>query len=276
MNGKKSHDGGASNKLILVAGAAIGFFILAVAAVYFGKFHFGLSSKQDVWGQFGDYFGGVLNPILSFFAFIALLVTLIDQRESASSSEARHRTEVSDARFFQVLALLPQSISEVKYCPVKHVESKLDVYFESRAATQKMWDSLLNKMRFSFSVVDLPEVKCKRIRAAVRTFSAEVWPLTGFYFQLIYSIVDFVAKSGEAGEPGFELYMSLLKSQLTEHERLLIFYISLASDENVKHASIIFSAGFCDVVLTVDPLETLREKLLGDSMACSQTEEQKA
>ena len=50
---------------VLLSSAGV---IVAVCALYY--FNFGvnghLSSKTDVWAQFGDYLGGVVNPILSF------------------------------------------------------------------------------------------------------------------------------------------------------------------------------------------------------------------
>lgn len=272
MSKLKNHHGVARKKFIFKVGIAIGILITMVFAFYLSKFRYGFSDKQDVWGQFGDYFGGVLNPILSFCAFIALLVTLIDQKEAASDSDARHRTEVADVRFFQMLALLPQSISEVKYCEVKHEDSKYDVFLESRAATEKMWNSLRLRMNSRFSIHDSLEKKYKDIREAVHSFNVEVWPLTGFYFQLINAVIEFVSKSGEPGEAGFDLYMSLLKSQLTEHERLLVFYISLGSEQYLKHAQVVFSAGFCDSALTVDPLSSLREELLEQAIVNSQVD----
>ncbi|MGY2135280.1 hypothetical protein ACW9I8_01515 [Pseudomonas reactans] len=79
---------------------------LAVVAVvfflYFYKFgHYSLSSDQSVWGTFGDFVGGTINPILSFFGLIALLLTIILQgkeleltrRELQRSAEAQERTQ---------------------------------------------------------------------------------------------------------------------------------------------------------------------------------------
>lgn len=43
--------------------------------------------NQAVWGQYGDYIGGVLNPILGFLSFLALLLTLILQRQELYSAQ---------------------------------------------------------------------------------------------------------------------------------------------------------------------------------------------
>jgi uncharacterized membrane protein len=78
---------------------------MAIAVVfwlYFTNFSGGLSNKNDVWGTFGDFIGGTLNPILSFFALIALLLTIILQsreleatREELKRSASAHEKQVN-------------------------------------------------------------------------------------------------------------------------------------------------------------------------------------
>lgn len=50
--------------------------VALVVSVYVS--HWGLhpSDSHGIWAEFGDFVGGVLNPILSFFAFVALLYTI--------------------------------------------------------------------------------------------------------------------------------------------------------------------------------------------------------
>lgn len=73
--------------------------LLACIAIYFSsKFYrdqFGtfLSNDKETWGQFGDYFGGLLNPVLSFFALVALLYTIIIQ--STELKETRRELKKS-------------------------------------------------------------------------------------------------------------------------------------------------------------------------------------
>lgn len=50
--------------------------ILVVFGLYyyqFGGSSTTLSENKEIWGQFGDYFGGVLNPILSFISILLLI-----------------------------------------------------------------------------------------------------------------------------------------------------------------------------------------------------------
>jgi hypothetical protein len=55
--------------------AAIYTIIWIVIGFYVVNFHNGLSGKNEVWGTFGDYFGGILNPIVALFAFYLIAET---------------------------------------------------------------------------------------------------------------------------------------------------------------------------------------------------------
>lgn len=61
--------------------------IVVVISMYFYNFNTGkgLSKSTEVWGQFGDYLGGVVNPILTFLS-IVLLIKSIDLQRDANAS----------------------------------------------------------------------------------------------------------------------------------------------------------------------------------------------
>ncbi|MBL0612281.1 hypothetical protein JD508_18815 [Aeromonas jandaei] len=61
--------------------------IIAVASFYYLNFGIGghISDQTDTWAQFGDYFGGVLNPVLSFISIVLLVRSLNFQREANDS-----------------------------------------------------------------------------------------------------------------------------------------------------------------------------------------------
>lgn len=56
-----------------------------------------LSKSPADWGPFGDFIGGVTNPILSFFALLSLLLTLFLQSKQLDSAkvEIEHSRKVS-------------------------------------------------------------------------------------------------------------------------------------------------------------------------------------
>ncbi len=63
-------------------GRIISIPIVVLFTAYLSNFAFKLpSSEPEQWGQMGDFFGGMLNPILAFASFIALLYTIRIQSE---------------------------------------------------------------------------------------------------------------------------------------------------------------------------------------------------
>ena len=74
---------------------------------------FSLLNKDTSYGTWGDFFGGVLNPILTFLTFMGLLITIILQqtelkqsrKEFQGQKEALENQEF-DNKFFQMLNLL--------------------------------------------------------------------------------------------------------------------------------------------------------------------------
>jgi len=61
--------------LLVVVALSVILIIIALYRQNFGS----LSIEPKHWGEFGDYFGGTLNPILSFLSLIALLFTIVLQ-----------------------------------------------------------------------------------------------------------------------------------------------------------------------------------------------------
>lgn len=59
---------------------------VSIFMFYFINFNGGLSSEHERWGAFGDFIGGTLNPILSFMALIALLLTIVLQNRQIEIS----------------------------------------------------------------------------------------------------------------------------------------------------------------------------------------------
>jgi hypothetical protein len=60
---------------------------LAILAAYYFNFGTGLSSDHVRWAEFGNFAGGTIGPLVSFFAFFALLITLALQNKSIRISK---------------------------------------------------------------------------------------------------------------------------------------------------------------------------------------------
>lgn len=114
-----------NRSIFFVAGA-----ILSVFALYAGWFYIAnnmpVSSSPEAWGQFGDYVGGILNPIIAFMAFFWLLqsvriqkVELLETRNELSK-QARislHTTKLSawSIRLENIMSDISQIREEINY-----------------------------------------------------------------------------------------------------------------------------------------------------------------
>jgi uncharacterized membrane protein len=85
--GQRIDDLGQFNRRIKSVLVALFVVVVLVVGFYFGKFR-GELGNQEVFAQFGDYFGGVLNPMLGF-ATVALLIYSI----RLQAKELRNTTE---------------------------------------------------------------------------------------------------------------------------------------------------------------------------------------
>ena len=65
------------NRKFMLAAVSIAIvFIIAVVAMYTSTFGTSRSFDHAAWGSFGDYFGGILNPVFALCAFLGVLWSL--------------------------------------------------------------------------------------------------------------------------------------------------------------------------------------------------------
>ena len=86
----------ASKQMITLLGWLVAVALVIIAATYafyFTHFHGTFSNDPGVWGQFGDFVGGTINPILTFLTFMALVFTVVLQtRQLEHSREELQRS----------------------------------------------------------------------------------------------------------------------------------------------------------------------------------------
>lgn len=88
--------------------------IALVVILYIYNFYFSLqysiSNDTAVWGQLGDYTGGLLNPILSFISLVLLIKSLrlqneanLSLRNDLKNSEKTEKSRIFETQFFNML-----------------------------------------------------------------------------------------------------------------------------------------------------------------------------
>lgn len=67
------------------------FLIVAVPATYLTWFYFinrqGFSTDSSMWGTFGDFVGGLLNPLIALLAFYWLTQSVLIQKTELSETQ---------------------------------------------------------------------------------------------------------------------------------------------------------------------------------------------
>ena len=93
--------------------------VLVVLGLYFGNFHYGLSDKNDDWGTFGDYFGGILNPILAAFVLYWIVETYKLQKTELQETKRLINDQVKLAA---LTALLNSNLTRISLLKSERIE----------------------------------------------------------------------------------------------------------------------------------------------------------
>lgn len=229
---------------------------LAIAAVFFvNLFSIGTSS----FGEWGDFFGGVLNPILTFLTFMGLLITIVIQQTELKESRIELKRS-ADALTEQVKNSNKQSFESTFF---KMLDTHSGIV-ESIDLSDK--DSNITKGRDCFTVfyrrlerkyydrmpltpIDHDFIILKR---SYKEFWLEHQHELGHYFRFLYNIVRFIKES----EHEKSLYIRLIRAQLSDQELLLIFYNCIASEQGERFKPLVEEFALLDNMPTLRVLST--------------------
>lgn len=86
--------------------------VAAFAAIFILGLNFYFGSITEEVGQFGDFFGGMLNPVLTFLTFFGLIATIVIQKQELKSARIEYErtatalsTQAIETTFFNTLDL---------------------------------------------------------------------------------------------------------------------------------------------------------------------------
>jgi len=199
-----------------------------------------LASDSDGWGQLGDFVGGILNPVFGFLSFMALIVTLLIQsKELAASTKAIQRqgenlkVQSFEAGLFSMINIHHENVKGILLAP------KGGNKFEGRAT----FNEFVRRLKEAYSLTRKLIASSDEIEihiAAYKSFFRTNEEFIGYYLRFIGQLLVYVdARHLEEKEH----YWSIIKSQLSDDEVLLIFY-HLAFWNSKVSFSKIKSSGF--------------------------------
>jgi hypothetical protein len=177
-------------------------FLLAIFAFHFRKHD--VSNAVQEWGQFGDYMGGLLNPLFGLISVVLVAATLRSQTQAA-------RLQAFENQFFALLDLHSSVVQGID---------------------RKMKDKTIMHGRdcFRFFYRKIVSIS-QRDRVPMSTAYQKFLELDGWeiehYFRTVYHMFKHV-KDGhsliEANDAQRKRYYDLIKSQLSQYELVLLWF----------------------------------------------------
>jgi len=134
----------------------LGIITIATILFYTSKFGiFGFSSHTDSWGQFGDYFGGILNPVIAVFNLIILIrITKIVKDED----EGREKRQLHLNKEMGLLNLRYEEFKNYKKSIDTHL-AKEDFLSNSASFVDLLSEFKSLNERIEFIIPEIAQVK---------------------------------------------------------------------------------------------------------------------
>jgi len=204
---------------------------LSLIGLYVYRFRGGLSARPEDWGLFGDYLGGVLNPILAFASFMVVLVSLYENRaQAADERRARGREAVLHA-FTRMLERVHEVVRDLRYqrtrvTPVGlAIASAAVAEVRGREAFRYLFqDYLKTPHTHERTGRDAPAIE--RYVESMKALEADWGYELGVYFRLIGHLFTFLDTADLPLEERTRL-ANFARAQLSSFELSLLFYHGL-------------------------------------------------
>ena len=235
---------------LVIGGYAVWFYVVQ---------HQALSLNSGDWGTFGDFVGGILNPLVAFSAFYWLTVSvLIQKKEFSKTAEALEETSKAqkeqaltqsrqrfEGTFFQLLSLHQEIVKSIDLynSRTKRTTKGRDCFKVFYDRFKREFDDtvycLINNVEKT-NIVGIEKEKAmyrdpekealikpklKVINSAYLDFYDKNQSEIGHYFRSLYNIAKFIHTSDIEDKC---LYSNLLRAQLSVNEMMLIFYNCLS------------------------------------------------
>jgi len=200
--------------------------LLAIGAV---GYHL-LNAPADLtpYGQRGDFFGGFLNPILTFLTFLTLLVTLglqrtelIESRVQFTRSADALSQQNSQSSFYQLLSIHNQIVDGMSVSdPVRQENGPM----QGREVFRVIYSDLRRIHRDAQKKNNGRLLERELIQRSYGKSYRSHQETLGHYFRYLYNTIHLLQRSED-----HETYIKLLRAILSDQELLVLFYNVVAS-----------------------------------------------
>lgn len=217
--------------LIIGAGGALALLLINISIFLF-------TDKSSEFGAFGDFFGGVLNPILTFLTLFGLIATIVIQKKELKLARIEYEktadalsTQAVEVTFFNILDLhhkivdnLKVDINELKergeYAGLaedfilRFMKISKKSVFEGRGAFEEILDFISYRTAHPDEVIERYKLIQQRHNH-----------ILGHYFRNLYQALKIIHSHDEkvVSRKDKRKYASILRSQLSTKELALLF-----------------------------------------------------
>ena len=188
------------------------------------------------FGQFGDFMGGILNPIFMFLTLIALIITIVLQRKELKLARKEYsktsialNTQAIENTFFNTINLHHRIVENlnVKFSDLKvkfitdDIRISINHYgmkdpFDGEFSGIKVFDEIITRI---FKNAKSPKDTIKYYEILQNDYSY----ILGHYFRNLYQALKLIDKNDYLKKEEKKKYTSILRAQLSSNELSLLF-----------------------------------------------------
>lgn len=203
--------------LVAVALATVGFFF------FISHRYFSLARPIDgsVWGEFGDFIGGVIGTIIAYISIRLLVATLNTQaygnaitKDAADLSLAESKLQRLNANFQMLLGLYQKALANFNTASQEHETHEGLLYLKSKK------DAIIgafDNTEDNYGLRNKSAIKC------FNDFYIENRQVASVYFRIIYRMLELIFEADIDTEDKAK-YAKMLRCQLSEEELFFIRY----------------------------------------------------
>jgi hypothetical protein len=199
-----------------LVGAPLGLCIVALIAYVYNFYGYTISDSVEQWGQTGDYFGGILNPVLATASLLAVSYTLVQQFRESSATAASQAKQAFEQLLFELLR------------QHRHNLEAIDLYQKSTRRTTRGRDCIvlfLKWIKKQHEKVGIIPPTSDSLANAYKTFydDAKRKVEVGHYFRNLYHLFKHIAETDILDDKEKLRYAKLMRAQLSSAETALLF-----------------------------------------------------
>ncbi|MEV9528063.1 putative phage abortive infection protein [Aliarcobacter butzleri] len=271
---------------ILISFGLFALFCIVSVFVYYKYifFDFKIDSNVEHFGQFGDFIGGTLNPILAFLSFMALLYTIkiqmdelklsreeieatreelkesrIAQQEQSESLRLQNeatKLQIFENTFFELVRMLNNIKENINITPISFTSfvgggQSFILNGKSFYSKIKIFEND-NKLYANEAISKYILILKELLHSEYNKFNNDYEKFTGTYFGQIYQILKFI---NESNIENSQRYVNIFRAQFTKDELEFLFYHCLGNIGKRRFKKLVEDYEFFEHIILNEDIE---------------------